>query len=416
MSLALSLRKNFGFALVGNLGYAASQYIILLVFIKLFSTEDVGQFIFAGAFTTPLMMALEMQLRNFYITDQRDSFRFTDYTGFRIITTCIGVLGLAITAYFVRLEYFYVILVVTLIKSFESQLDLLYGVYQKNHHLDYVAYSRIIRGIVAVVVVTSLSFIFKDILISLIGYFISWIVLYYFYERKQVVKRGYLRKEDLALVIPEWRKIKYFVTICTPMFLAIFIDKYYLNYPRLSVEKYFGISALAIFGSLLYFKSLGGQCISSLAQAAIPRMADFVKVNNYKALNKLLFKMMLIGGSIGGVLTIILCFFGEPILRILYTEEYAKYNDVLILILLGATVTFSYIFIGTALTCIRKQWIKLPISIVSFILLFCLINFTNMENMLNIALIIFYVELFSLVVYFIIYFYFISNMKKKDRD
>lgn len=416
MSLALSLRKNFGFALVGNLGYAASQYIILLVFIKLFSTEDVGQFIFAGAFTTPLMMALEMQLRNFYITDQRDSFRFTDYTGFRIITTCIGVLGLAITAYFVRLEYFYVILVVTLIKSFESQLDLLYGVYQKNHHLDYVAYSRIIRGIVAVVVVTSLSFIFKDILISLIGYFISWIVLYYFYERKQVVKRGYLRKEDLALVIPEWRKIKYFVTICTPMFLAIFIDKYYLNYPRLSVEKYFGISALAIFGSLLYFKSLGGQFISSLAQAAIPRMADFVKVSNYKALNKLLFKMMLIGGSIGGVLTIILCFFGEPILRILYTEEYAKYNDVLILILLGATVTFSYIFIGTALTCIRKQWIKLPISIVSFILLFCLINFTNMENMLNIALIIFYVELFSLVVYFIIYFYFISNMKKKDRD
>src|SRR5690606_22704580 len=114
---------------------------------------------------------------------------------------------------------------------------------------------------------------------------------------------------------------------------------------RLTVEKYFGIEALAIFGSLLYFKSLGGQFISSLAQAGIPKMANFVKVNNYKALNKLLFKMMLIGGVVGGVLTIILYFFGETILRILYTEEYAKYNDVLILILLGTTVTFSYIFI-----------------------------------------------------------------------
>ena len=216
--------------------------------------------------------------------------------------------------------------------------------------------------------------------------------------------------------MPEWRKIKYLVTICVPMFLAIFVEKYYLNYPRLSVEKYFGISALAIFGSLLYFKSLGGQFISSLAQAAIPRMATFVKDNNYKALNKLLFKMIFMGGGIGTILTIIFCFFGESILRILYTVEYSKYNDVLILILLGTTITFSYIFIGTALTCIRKQWIKLPISIFSFILLFCLINFTKMENMLNVALIVLYIELFSLVVYFIVYYYFISNMKKKNHD
>lgn len=412
--MALTLKKNFGFALIGNLGYAASQYIILLVFIKLFSTEDVGKFIFAGAFTTPLMLALEMQLRNFYITDHESGLGFADYTIFRVITTLVGVVGLGLTAYFVKVEYFYVILIVALIKSFESQLDLLYGVYQKNHQLDYVAYSRVIRGITAIFVVTSLSLIFKDLLVSLTGYFFSWFILYFFYERRQVIKRGFLKKEDLELVTPKISNLKLLFKICLPMFLAIYVDKYYLNYPRLTVEKYFGIEALAVFGSLLYFKSLGGQFISSLAQAAIPKMSNFVAKRAYSSLHKLLIKMMIIGCGIGLILTIISYFFGEEILNILYTHEYAKYRNVLVVVLLGTTITFSYIFVGTALTCIRKQWVKLPISVVSFILLFSLVHFVKLEGLLDISLIVLYVELFSLVVYLIIYFIFIKTISSSN--
>ncbi|RZF58893.1 MATE family efflux transporter [Sphingobacterium corticibacterium] len=409
--MALSLKKNFGFALIGNLGYAASQYLILLIFIKLFPMEDVGQFIYAGAFTTPLMLALEMQLRNFYITDNESELSFVDYTIFRVVTATLGVIVLGIVAYILKPEFLYIILVVALIKSFESQLDLLYGVYQKNHQLDYVAKSRIIRGVVAILVVTSLSIVFKNILISLIGYLASWFLLYFFYERKQVIRRGFLNKSDLKLVAPNWKKMKLLIGLCLPMFLAIFIDKYYLNYPRISVEKFFGVEALAIFGSLLYFKSLGGQFISSLAQAAIPKMADFVKNKAFTKLNGLLFKMIGIGGGIGLALTIFLYFFGEEVLTILYTKEYAKYTDVLTVILLGTTITFSYIFIGTALTCIRKQWVKLPISILSFVILFSWVNFSRLNGMIDIALIVLYVEIASLFLYFIVYFTFIKRLR-----
>lgn len=414
--MALSLGKNFGFALAGNLGYAASQYLILLIFIKLFSMEDVGQFVYASAFTTPLMMALEMQLRNFYITEYNSGLSFPDYSIFRNITATIGVLVLGAIAYCTKPEYFLVILIVALIKSFESQLDLLYGVYQKNNQLNYVAYSRIIRGVVAIVVVSLLSFLFYDLLVSLVGYFFSWFILYFFYERKQVIKRGFLTKEDLSVVMPKWDKMKLLATLCIPMFLAIFVDKYYSNYPRISVEKFFGVEALAVFGSLLYFKSLGGQFIASMAQAAIPKMAIFVKTGSFSALNKLLFKMMIVGVTIGAVLTFFLYFFGEGVLTLLYTKEYAKYTDVLLVILLGTTVTFSYIFIGTALTCVRKQWIKLPISIVSLILLFCWVNFSELKGIIDIALIVLYVELFSLILYFILYFVFINRVKVEKYD
>lgn len=378
--------------------------------------EDVGQFVYASAFTTPLMMALEMQLRNFYITDHDSGLSFADYSIFRNITATIGVFLLAVIAYFTKPEYFFVILIVSLIKSFESQLDLLYGVYQKNNQLDYVAYSRIIRGVMAIVVVSLLSFLFNDLLISLVGYLLSWFGLYFFYERNQVVKRGFLTKKDLGLIKPKWTKIKFLTMLCIPMFLAIFVDKYYTNYPRISVESFFGIEALAVFGSLLYFKSLGGQFISSMAQAAIPKMATYVKTKSFSALNRLLFKMMIGGGMIGIILTFFLYLFGDDILTLLYTKEYAKYTNVLLVILLGTTVTFSYIFIGTALTCIRKQWVKLPISIISLVLLFSLINFSNLRGMIDIALIVLYVEIFSLVIYFIVYFVFINKIRIKEYD
>lgn len=410
--MSLSLKKNFGFALIGNFGYALCQYIILLVFVKLFSTEDVGKFIYAGAFTTPLMLALEMQLRNFYVTDHENKLKFFDYNVFRLLATLLGVSLLGILAIIICPEYFYIIIIVALIKSFESQLDLIYGVYQKNHHLNFVAYSRIIRGVVAVIVVAGLSFVFRNIIVSLLGYLLSWFVLYYFYEKNQVVKRGFIKKNEFKIVQPQKGKMMNLISMCLPIFIAIFIDKYYLNYPRLSVEKYFGVNILAIFGSLLYFKSLAGQFVTSLIQAAMPKMAVYVQKKEYISLNKLLAKMIIIAASLGLTLTLVFYFFGTFFLRLLYTEEYVPYSDVLVVILLGTTVSCCYLYIGSTLTCIRKQWVRLPISIISFVMLFSLINFNHLNGLMDIAKIVLYVELFSLVMYLFVYFFFIVKLKK----
>lgn len=407
--MSLSLKKNFGFAVIGNLFYAASQYIILLVFIKLYSVEDVGVFVYAGAFTSPLMLALEMQLRNFYITDHDKQIKLNDYITFRIITNIIGVVALAITAYYVKPEFFMVILIVALIKVFESQLDLIYGVYQKENRLDYVAYSRIIRGLIAIVTVTIVSFVFKNLMYSLTAYFFSWFILYFFYERKQVVVRGYVLSNQLQLVKPKKEQMKILLFLCAPMFISIFIDKYYLNYPRVIVEKLLGVKMLGIFGSLLYFKSLGGQFITSLAQSAIPKLSNYVKIKNIKPFNKLLFKMVFIGMSIGLILSALAYIGGKPLLTLLYKKEYADYANVLSVILLGTTVTFSYIFIATALTCIRKQWVKLPIAIISFSILFLWIYFKGIKNLMDIALIVLYVEAITFIFYYLVYIFYIRK-------
>lgn len=410
--MALSLKKNFGFALFGNLGYAASQYIILLIFIKLYSMEDVGQFIYAGAFTTPLMTALDMQLRNFYITDDEKNLSFRDYVSFRTLTSIIGVIFMISAAWLLKPEFFAVILIVTLIKTFESQLDLIYGVYQKKHHLNYVAYSRIIRGIVAIAIVTIVSLVFRNIILSLLAYLGSWILLYFFYERRQVVKRKFIINENLQFSFLNRRTVKYFLVICLPVFCAIFIDKYYLNYPRISVERLLGVEALAVFGSLLYFKSLGGQFISSIAQAAMPRLADYVRNQNKKQFVLLVAKMVSAGIILGGILTLGAYFFGSNILAILYNEQYAKYADVLVWVLIGTTITFGYTFITSAFTALRKQWVRLPVSIIMLSIMVGLFYFRNVNNLLDVAKIVLFTEVINLVIFYILFVVFINSLFK----
>lgn len=407
--MALSLKKNFGFALVGNLGYAASQYVVLLVFIKLYSMEDVGQFVYAGAFTTPLMMSLEMQLRNFYITDDEKNLSFRDYISFRTLSSLLGIAIMILAAWFLKPEYFVVIIIVTLIKTFESQLDLIYGIYQKQHKLDYVAYSRIIRGIVAVIVVTIASLVFENIVVSLLAYLISWILLYFFYERKEVVKRNFIDHDSLKLKPLTKRTIKHFVILCFPVFCAIFIDKYYLNYPRISVERILGVEALAVFGSLLYFKSLGGQFIASIAQSAMPRLADCVRNQRKKEFVSLVSKMVLAGVGLGLFLTAGAYFFGSSILEKLYNSEYSKYANVLVLILIGTTFTFGYTFITSAFTALRKQWVRLPISIVMLVILVSIFYFKQVNNLFDVALIVLYVEVINLVIFYILFVLFINR-------
>lgn len=375
----------------------------------MYSMEDVGTFIYAGAFTTPLMLALEMQLRNLYITDDESHLSFKDYNSFRIVTSSIGFICLLLASLFLKPEYFIVIAIVAAIKTFESQLDLIYGIYQKKNYLNFVAYSRIIRGIVAIVVVLCATLIFQNIVFSLLAYLFSWVVLYFFYERRQIVKRGFIESVQLKFKKIDIKKYRHFVIVCLPVFCSIFIDKYYLNYPRISVEHVLGVEALAVFGSLLYFKTLGGQFITSLAQAAMPRLAEYVKKQQKTLFLNLVMRMVFLGIVIGGALAIGAYFWGPFFLRLLYTEEYAKYGDVLVIVLLGTMITFGYSFITSSFTALRKQWIRLPISILMLTTIALFFVFTPVRDLLDVAYIVLYAEAINFILFYVIFIIFFKR-------
>lgn len=399
------LKENFSFALVGNLFYAFCQYLVLLIYIKLFSTDDVGAFIYAGAFTTPLLMALDMQMRNFYITDTGE-ISFRQYHSFRALTNLIGVIVMLISALLFKPVFFLIITTVVATKVLESQIDILYGAYQKKNILKYVALSRILRGSIMVIVVFTISLLFHNLVLSIVSYFIAWLLFFFLYEKPYVVKRGVLNKRDFKLMKIKRPTLKQLLILGIPMAVYIFIDKAYVNYPRIKTEAILGTSMLAIWGGLLYIKVIGAQVVGALSQASMPTLSKYFIDRNKKSFNKLVIILFSLGLVVGFALYIIFYMGGEKLLTLIYTEEYAKYTDVLLVVILGTSLSFCYVFITGALTCMRKQWIKLPVSCFAFALLYIYISFNGVNTLMDMALCVLYVELTVCIIYILIYLYF----------
>lgn len=406
-------KKNIFSSLIGNLTYAFGQYLILILFIKFFSKAEVGMYLFALAFVAPISLAMDLQLRTLYVTEDNPKIKFSDYYSYRIVTNivCIIILVLAILVY--RNQYFSIVIILALIRAVESHIDLLYGVYQKQYRLDFVAKSKVIRTAISVASVFLTILVTENLTYSLYAYLFVWIGLYVLFEKRNVIEVNFLELSDFHF---KWDKIniKYLLIQTSPLVFAILINKYYANYPRIAIESFLSLDDLAIFGSLLYFKTLAGQIISAVGQATTPNLTDFLIKRDFTNFKKLLNKLILFGFGLGMLGIVIVYFLGEFTLSLLYSDEYAKYNDVLILILFSAAITFSYIYIGTAITCMRKQWIKLPISAMGLILVVGLFYAIKPTHLMDVAYIILAVETVILLLYFSTYKFYINNVIKKN--
>src|SRR5690606_351655 len=90
-------------------------------------------------------------------------------------------------------------------------------------------------------------------------------------------------------------------------------------------------------------------------------------------------------------------------------SEYANYDDVLLVVLLGTMITFGYTFITSAFTAIRKQWIRLPVSICMLAIMMLFFYFKDVETLLDVAYIVLYSELINLCVFYVLFIIFINR-------
>ncbi|WP_242927540.1 lipopolysaccharide biosynthesis protein [Pontibacter vulgaris] len=396
---------SYGYAFIGNTIYSLCQYGILLILIKTYSEDDVGAFIYALAFVTPIFAALDMQLRYFYITDKNGKQRFNQYLTFRTLTNIVGIIIVVILILVAKREIYNIIIVVAFSKVIESQIDLVHGVYHKESRQDLIAISKLFRGISSIVVVLICSIFIKNITGILIVYLLVWCLFYIIYERKLLIKRNFVAKISFtSLSKNDWRS---FLILGGPVFFTLLLNNYYFNYPRLFIEKKIGLSELSIFGALMYIKNIGGQVVSSVAQVQIVSLANSYINERYKEFVLKVFRLVVFGFSAGLILLIPFLFWGDTILKVIYTETYSKYNDILILILIGTAFSFSYNLIGTAITSMRIDWVKLPIHIIGFATLFLLLWINGHEtiNLSKICYVIITNEILMLVMYLTVIIY-----------
>lgn len=366
----LSLRRNFGWTLCGNVIYSVCQWAMLVLIVKLGTPETVGEFALALAITAPVMTFLGLNLRAVQATDARHEYEFGDYLGVRLLAVLSGLCIITAIASFVT-QYSSsraVILAVGLAKGFESISDVIFGLLQQSERMDRISISQAIKGTSQLAVLSVVLYATRSLIWAVLGLALVNFVTLAVYDLSSAV--AILRKDGAGIDVRSLRnvaaplsRLRLFRTIAflsLPLGIVGLLDSLNTNIPRYFIEHLQGKAALGYFAALAYIPVAGHTVITALADAARPRLAKYY-FQNLRAFNQLLVRLLGVGAGIGllGVGAAVSC--GHLILTVLYTPDYARHLGVLSTLMVAAAFWYLSGFMSTALTAARAFNVQVPL-------------------------------------------------------
>ncbi|SFH07672.1 Membrane protein involved in the export of O-antigen and teichoic acid [Desulfotomaculum arcticum] len=345
----LSLRKNISWTFMGNIIYAGCQWGMLVVLAKLGSPEMVGRFALALAITAPVMMLTNLQLRGVQATDTKELYQFGDYLGLRLITSMLAFFIVAVVVLLTNrvLETIFVVLIMCMAKIIESISDIVFGLMQKNECMDRIAMSMIFKGVISLLVLGIVVWITSSLVVGTLALALVWFAVLVFYDVKNAQRFTTFRP------IIHYPAIKSMVKLSLPLGIVLMMGSLNTNIPRYFIEFYIDEETLGYFAAMAYLIVAGNSVISALGQSATPKLAKYYAYGNRKSFEKLILKMVGIGIIMGVIGLGVAIIFGNELLTLLYSEDYAKYSDVFVLVMLAGAINYAGSFLGYGMTAAR---------------------------------------------------------------
>ena len=317
---------------LSNIIKSLSQWGILVILIKFFSTEEVGYFTLAMALTAPVFMLTDMQLKSVMIVEplgENDNFR--TYQTIRLFTTLFATIGLIIYCIFAK-NANKIILAIILYKAVESNIDILYGYLQKCDKMVLMSKLDILKTATAITSCAIVAFFSNDIVISLSSLFVVssiYFVINNFNINRLAKFKWRIKIEDVVDIVKK----------SFPLGVSVFFSSYIINYPRISIESICGTEFLAYFGSYSYLAIGMFQIYVPLQIFLRQRLSKCYQNNNRAEFISRVNKTVLALIALGVLIAIGFWLFGSFLIRILYEPSYLEYSDVMYSLILSQTLT-----------------------------------------------------------------------------
>ncbi|MBF0232966.1 MAG: lipopolysaccharide biosynthesis protein [Desulfamplus sp.] len=375
-----SLKTNVCWTFLGNVVYVACQWGMLIAIAKLSDPEAVGKFAIGVAITSPVIMFLQLQLRAVQATDAKGEYKFEEYLGLRIICVIIGMIVILGVSYIASypVDTFFVILSVGILKSIESISDIFYGLMQRYEQMIFVAKSKMFKGPLMLVALSSILYLTNTVFLAVVGGSIIAFLIVLFYDRRVASlifnnfrkEKPYYKiignKNDLSHIF-HFKKLLKLSVHALPLGIVMALITLNVNIPRYFVEIYFGEVQLGYFVAMAYLIVAGNVVISALGQSCSPRLATYFLNKNKKKYIILLVKLVLIGTLVGIAGILLSSLLGDKILTLIYNYEYSKYHDVFIYLMIVGALSYIAAFLGFGITAARYFIVQMPLFfIVSF--------------------------------------------------
>ena len=354
----LLLLKKAKWLVGGNFVFAFSQWVILIFFARMTNQENLGQYALALAIVTPIFAVGNLQLRPLYILDVNSEQKYT-YTHFyylRLICSFIALACCLVLGLFFNVSIL-VLLLVGLLKFFESYSDIIYAYYNAHDQTKLISKSLFLKGTLSVLAVAVGLYLF-DFYTALILFLFVYIVVWLFIDNLYIQKTKEIKKMSLDLGI---------MKSAIPMGISLGIVTLQSNIPRLFLDQYASIEAVGIFTVLSYFIIVGSIFINSICQYLSPRLTHAWN-HNRAYFKKLLSMALLVAGGLGLIAIFLSYFMGEFVLNLVYGAEYVAYTDAFVLTMVAGFILYLATVLGYTLTAIG--FIKQQVYLFSIVLIF----------------------------------------------
>ena len=354
----LLLLKKAKWLVGGNFVFAFSQWVILIFFARMTNQENLGQYALALAIVTPIFAVGNLQLRPLYILDVNSEQKYT-YTHFyylRLICSFIALACCLVLGLFFNVSIL-VLLLVGLLKFFESYSDIIYAYYNAHDQTQLISKSLFLKGTLSVLAVAVGLYLF-DFYTALILFLIVYLVVWLFIDNLYIQKTQEIKKMSLDLGI---------MKSAIPMGISLGIVTLQSNIPRLFLDQYASIEAVGVFTVLSYFIIVGSIFINSICQYLSPRLTHAWN-HNRAYFKKLLSMALLVAGGLGLIAIFLSYFMGEFVLNLVYGAEYVAYTDAFVLTMVAGFILYLATVLGYTLTAIG--FIKQQVYLFSIVLIF----------------------------------------------
>lgn len=357
-----SLRKNIAFALYGNLGYTLSQFVMLTCVVHMTSTTTVGQYAYALALTAPVFLLAGLKLRHVQVTDARNENRPGEYVALRLMSSivasavCLGIALLSLSG-----EPLLILLAVTAFKAVEAQVDVLYGTFQRNERMDYIARSQVARAVVGASSFAVALWTTRSVPLAVSALTVATVA---FLVRDTVTleRQGFPCRPEFS-----GKRLARLAFVAIPLGVSVSVGSLTTNAPRYFLDAFEGSEALGIFASIAYALVATGLIGGAVAEAASPRLANLYAANDIRPFRGLTLRLAAFGAALGLVGTVAALLVGEPLLRWLFGASYAAESGILVILMIAATVQYTSLAVGAAVYAMRQFRVQVPINLLGLL-------------------------------------------------
>lgn len=259
-------RWSFGWNLLGNTLYSASQWLLIVILARLAAPEQVGSFALMLAIAAPVFLTVGMNLRTLQVTDFERKYALDTFYRIRSVQSVIATaITISIGLLFDLRGWLLVALAILCVaKSVESYSQSTYGYFQVRRRLDLVSKSLIIRAVTGPALYGAGLVLTEQIAGGVVGLVVAWAATQFGYDRRMANKL--LRQEG-----------RFKTGVASPKHLRLLLkDGVFLgadqgvsslsvNIPRYAIELALGTAKVGIYASQAYL----AQVITMIADAMI---------------------------------------------------------------------------------------------------------------------------------------------------